>query len=80
LPIAAGDHYRHADTAASFAEAVLRLLAAPTEGAEMAENAYDFILKRYSIRRVARTFEDICKRAVGANGANEPSEPVALAG
>lgn len=80
LPIAAGDHYRRADTAAAFAEAVLQLLAAPAGGAEMAENAYDFILKRYSTRRVARTFEDICKRTVGANGAVEPPEPVALAG
>ncbi len=80
LPIEAGNHYRRADTAAAFAEVVLQLLAAPAEGAEMAENAYDFILKRYSTRRVARAFEDICKRTVGANGAIVPPEPVALAG
>ena len=80
LPIEAGEHYRRADTAAAFAEAVLQLLAAPVGGAEMAENAYNFILKRYSTRRVARVFEDICKRTVGANGAIEPPEPVALAG
>ncbi|HEV2264337.1 MAG TPA: glycosyltransferase [Stellaceae bacterium] len=80
LPIEAGEHYRRADTAAAFAAAVLQLLAAPAEGAEMAENAYDFILKRYSTRRVARTFEDICIRTIGANGAIEPPELVALAG
>lgn len=80
LPIATGDHYRQADTAAAFAEAVLQLLAAPAEAAEMAENAYDFILKRYSTRRVARAFEDICKGTVGANRASEQPEPVALAG
>lgn len=80
LPIEAGDHYCRADTAAAFAEAVLRLLDMPVEAAEMAENAYDFILKRYSTRRVARTFEDICKRTYAAAGTTEPREPVALAG
>lgn len=39
LPIAADDHYRRADTAVAFSEAILQLLAAPAEGAEMAENA-----------------------------------------
>jgi len=80
LPIAAGDHYRRVDTAAAFAEATLQLLATPAEAAEMAENAYDFILKRYSTRRVARIFEDICKRAALTGGGMQPAEPVALAG
>lgn len=80
LPIEAGEHYRRADTAAAFVAAVLQLLVAPAEGAEMAENAYDFILKRCSTRRVARTFEGICKRTAGTDGAIEPPEPVALAG
>jgi len=75
LPIKAGEHYRRADTASAFAEAVLQLLAALAEGAEMAENAYVFILKRYSTWRVAGTFEDICKRTAGSNGAIEPPNP-----
>jgi len=80
LPIEAGNHYRRADAAAAFAETVLELLGAPARGAEMAENAYDFILKRYSTRRVARTFEEICKRAIGPSGRNRSAEPMALAG
>lgn len=80
LPIAAGDHYSRAGTAGAFAEATLQLLATPAEAAEMAENAYDFVLKRYSTRRVARTFEDICKRAALAVGVIPPAEPVAMAG
>jgi len=83
LPIEAGNHYRRADTAEAFAAEVLQLLAAPVQAAEMAENAYDFILKRYSIRRVASIFEDICKRAVAApiaDGDGQPAAPLALAG
>jgi glycosyltransferase involved in cell wall biosynthesis len=83
LPIEAGNHYRRADTAEAFAAEVLQLLAAPFQAAEMAENAYDFILKRYSIRRVASIFEEICKRAVAAPHAGadgQPAVPLALAG
>ncbi|MDE2166682.1 MAG: glycosyltransferase [Alphaproteobacteria bacterium] len=82
LPIEAGNHYRRADNPDTLAREVLRLLAAPVEAAEMAENAYDFILKRYSTRRVAAAFEDICRRvAENAAGAAEPAAtPLALAG
>ena len=83
LPIEAGNHYRRGDTAAAFAAEVLQLLIAPPQAAEMAENAYDFILKRYSTRRVADIFEDICKRAIGApiaDGDRQPAAPLALAG
>ncbi|MDE2229399.1 MAG: glycosyltransferase [Alphaproteobacteria bacterium] len=79
LPIEAGNHYRRADTADAFADEVLRLLAAPAQGAEMAETVYDFILKRYSIRRVARTFEDICKRAADPTAAPDFMQPHPLA-
>ncbi|MGB8182474.1 MAG: glycosyltransferase [Stellaceae bacterium] len=80
LPIEEGNHFRRADTAAAFAETVLQLLEALPQGAEMAENAYDFILKRYSNRRVARIFEEICRRAAVSDSRNRPPEPVALAG
>lgn len=78
LPIEAGNHYRRADDAGGFADEVLRLLAAPAEAAEMAENAYDFILKRYSTRRVAGIFEDICRRVADLGEPAVP--PLALAG
>lgn len=80
LPVEEGNHFRRADTAVAFAETVLQLLAAPPQGAEMAENAYDFILKRYSTRRVARIFEEICKRTAVLGCRSRPPEPVALAG
>ncbi|MGH7012728.1 MAG: glycosyltransferase [Stellaceae bacterium] len=80
LPIESGNHYRRADTAQAFADAVLQLLAVPVQGAEMAENAYDFILKRYSTRRVARTFEEICKRAADTAGDGQATGSLALAG
>ncbi|TAJ11505.1 glycosyltransferase, partial [Patescibacteria group bacterium] len=54
LPVEPGNHYRRADRPADFAAEVLGLLDAPQAAAEMAEDAYDFILKRYSSRRVAR--------------------------
>jgi glycosyltransferase involved in cell wall biosynthesis len=64
LPIEPGNHYRRADRPEDFAGEVLGLLDVPGEAAEMVEDAYDFILKRYSSRRVARMFEDICCRTL----------------
>ncbi len=44
----------------------------------MAENAYDFVLKRYAMRRVARAFEEICKQVVErASRDQDPSQPAA---
>jgi glycosyltransferase involved in cell wall biosynthesis len=67
LPIEPGNHYRRADNPSDFAAEVLGVLAAPHAAGEMAEDAYDFILKRYSSRRVARIFEDICRRTLASH-------------
>ena len=64
LPLEAGRHYRRADQPADFAAAVLDLLDRPEDGADLAEEAYIFILKRFSNRRVAALFEEICRRAM----------------
>jgi polysaccharide biosynthesis protein PslH len=70
LPLEAGRHYRRADQPADFAAAVLDLLDRPEKGSDLAEEAYIFILKRFSNRRVAAQFEEICRRVMAG------SEPV----
>ena len=81
LPLEAGRHYRRADNPSDFAGAVLGLLDRPEEGAELAEEAYIFILKRFSNRRVAALFEEICRRAMaGREPAPAHGRNVALAG
>jgi len=81
LPLEAGRHYRRADNPADFAAAVLDLLDRPGDGAALAEEAYIFILKRFSNRRVAAQFEEICRRAMaGHEPAPAHGRNVALAG
>jgi glycosyltransferase involved in cell wall biosynthesis len=65
LPLEAGAHYRRADHPQEFAAEILRLLDDPEDGYELAEEAYNFILKRFSNRHIARRFEEICGRAMG---------------
>jgi len=76
LPLEAGRHYRRADQPADFAATVLELLDRPEEAAELAEEAYIFILKRFSNRRVAAQFEDICRRAMALSKSMPDAEPV----
>jgi len=81
LPLEDGRHYRRADQPADFAAAVLDLLDRPADGADLAEEAYIFILKRFSNRRVAALFEEICRRAMaGSEKVPDHGRNVALAG
>ncbi len=81
LPLEAGRHYRRADQPADFAASVLDLLDRPEDGADLAEEAYIFILKRFSNRRVAALFEEICRRVMtDREPAPRHGRNVALAG
>ena len=79
LPLEPDRHYRLAETPEAFAQEILGLLADPGHGGAMAEEAYDFILKRFSTRRVARIFEEICCRAMGNRGRQPAPNAAALA-
>lgn len=65
LPLEAGVHYRRADHPQEFAAEIFGLLDCPEDGRELADDAFDFILKCFSNRHIVRQFEDICGRAIG---------------
>ena len=79
LPLEPGRHYRLAETPEAFAQEILGLLADPGQGGAMAEEAYAFILKRFSTRGVARIFEEICCRAMGNRSRQPAPNAAALA-
>lgn len=63
LPLMPGTHYERADDSADFAAALVRLLAEPARGQEMAMNARAHVEKNFSHLGVARVFEEICAGA-----------------
>lgn len=65
LDVVDGEHLLIADTAAAFAAAIDRLLAAPALRASLAVNARALVEERFSWAHVARQFEAICLRALG---------------
>lgn len=69
LPLESGKHYMLADTAAEFAEAVLRLLKNPKLCAKMAQAARAHVAGNFSSKNVAKAFEDICAQIASLRSA-----------
>lgn len=63
LPLEPGRHYLRADTAADFADAVVRLLRDPELRLALSREARRYVEERFSFRRAAGAFEEICRRA-----------------
>ena len=63
LEVVEGEHLLIADAAAPFAQAILRLLSRPEEGARLAAAARALVEARFSWAQVARQFEAILLRA-----------------
>jgi glycosyltransferase involved in cell wall biosynthesis len=62
LPLTAGRHYLRADTAADFADAVVRLLQDPDLRLALSREARRCVEERFSFRWAAEAFEEICRR------------------
>ena len=63
LPLEPGRHYLRADTAADFADAVVRLLRDPDLRLALSREARRYVEDRFSFRRAAQAFEEICRLA-----------------
>jgi len=66
LDVTPGEHYLRADTAADFADAILRLLDDPGLSQRLAGAARTRVEDRFSWSHVARQFEAICLKALEA--------------
>jgi glycosyltransferase involved in cell wall biosynthesis len=66
LPLEPDKHFRLADTAPDFAEAVLKLLADPGQRAKIARTAHAHVEENFSSKGVAKAFEDICARVAAS--------------
>jgi hypothetical protein len=64
LPLVSGRHCLVADTADSFANAVLRMLGDVTSRRVIAENARRLVEQNFSACTAAAVFEDACWRAI----------------
>jgi glycosyltransferase involved in cell wall biosynthesis len=62
LPLEPGRHYLRADTAGDFADAVVRLLRDPDLRLALSREARRHVEERFSFRRAAEAFEEICRR------------------
>jgi glycosyltransferase involved in cell wall biosynthesis len=76
LAVEHGQHYLRADSAGDMADAVVRLLQEPAEGARIARAARKLVEEHASYRSIARDFERICAETLATR---RPSSPAALA-
>lgn len=63
LPLEPGRHYLRADDAGDFADTVARLLRDPDLRLALSREARRCVEERFSFRRAAEAFEEICRRA-----------------
>lgn len=77
LDVRDGTHYLCADDERTFADAVVALLEQPALRERIAEAARSHVEAHCSYRSVARQFEAICLRTLGAQGAEAPGATAA---
>jgi glycosyltransferase involved in cell wall biosynthesis len=71
LPLTAGRHYLRADSASDFAGAVVRLLRDPELRLALSREARRCVEERFSFRRAAEAFEEICRRTEEGSASRE---------
>jgi glycosyltransferase involved in cell wall biosynthesis len=71
LPLEPGRHYLRADTADDFADAVVRLLRDPELRLALSREARRHVEERFSFRRAAEAFEEICRRTEEKSASGE---------
>jgi len=69
LPATPGKHYLAADSAAGFADAVVRVLNEPELRTGLSRAAYDFVSEKFGVAAVARRFEAICLETLAMGAA-----------
>lgn len=67
LPVEDGTHLLIAETPGEFADKVTWLIQHPTERAEMAARAREFVLKNHSWQQATAKFLDLCQRVLKRN-------------